>query len=553
MSLHPMPVSEVPEATARVARAAFRKGNPYLRLRDELGPIFSDSAFAALFSRRGRPAEAPWRLALVTVLQHAEHLSDREAATAVRGRMDWKYLLGLSLEDEGFDSSVLSEFRSRLVAGAAETLLLEALLSCCKEKKLLEGRGRQRTDSTHVLARIRVINQLEVAGETLRLALDTLAVVLPEWLRQNVPAAWAERYGARIEDTDPPQAEAERRAKAEAIGRDGFLLLERVYSSEAPEWLRKLPALEMLRQIWLQQFYREGGKRLIWRRAEVEGLPPAALRIRSPHDAEARGAQKRATHWIGYKAHLSETCDAERPHLITHVETTVACVPDATALADLHEGLHSSEMLPEVHLVDAGYVNAKTLVHSARTHQVQLQGPSLQDRQWQARQDAGFSQADFAIDWTQRQVTCPGGHTSREWGRMRDARQHEVIRVRFSAEHCAPCPHRAHCTRGARRSLTLRPEAEYHALQAARAKETDPDFRGQYAARAGIEGTISQGVRAGGLRRARYVGLAKTHLQHVAIAAAINFQRLADWFDEKTPARTRRGAFARLMITPMAA
>src|ERR687894_255351 len=151
MSLKPTPIGPVPELTAYVAHAAFPKGNPYLRLRDELGAIIRDDDFADLFPRRGQPALAPWRLALVTVLQFREGLSDRRAADAVRSRIDWKYLLGLELTDPGFDASVLSEFRSRLLAGEAEERLLERLLARCRVLGLLKSRGRQRTDATHVL------------------------------------------------------------------------------------------------------------------------------------------------------------------------------------------------------------------------------------------------------------------------------------------------------------------------------------------------------------------------------------------------------------------
>src|SRR5213595_2139712 len=140
----------IPDETVRVARAAFPKGSRAMQLRDQLGVVYADARFAALFARRGRPAETPWRLALVTVLQFAEGLSDRQAADAVRGRIDWKYALGLPLEDPGFDFSVLSEFRTRLVEGNAEHRLLDVLLDRCKAQGLLRARGRQRTDSTHV-------------------------------------------------------------------------------------------------------------------------------------------------------------------------------------------------------------------------------------------------------------------------------------------------------------------------------------------------------------------------------------------------------------------
>ena len=185
--LRPQPIGPVPDETARIAHAAFPKGHPYLRLADELGSLFTDETFAALFPVYGQPAFAPWRLALVTILQFAEGLADRPAADAVRSRIDWKYVLRLELADPGFDASVLCEFRARLIDGGAESLLLDPLLDWCREQKLLTARGRQRTDSTHVLAAVRALNRLEVVGETMRHALNRLAVVAPDWLSQHAP------------------------------------------------------------------------------------------------------------------------------------------------------------------------------------------------------------------------------------------------------------------------------------------------------------------------------------------------------------------------------
>src|SRR5262249_51694595 len=156
MTLHPTPVSPVPEETARIARAAVPKGNVYVQMRDVLGNIYTDEQFADLFAPRGRPVVAPWRLALVTVMQFAEGLSDRQAGEAVRVRIDWKYALGLELSDPGFDYSVLCDFRARLVQGSAEHRLLDVLLEACKGRGLLKARGRQRTDATHVLGALRI-------------------------------------------------------------------------------------------------------------------------------------------------------------------------------------------------------------------------------------------------------------------------------------------------------------------------------------------------------------------------------------------------------------
>src|SRR5499426_368443 len=182
MSLRPQPMGSIPDQTVRIAHAAFPKGHPYLTLRDHLGTIFQDEDFAALFPAWGYPGLPPWRLALVTIMQFRDDLADCQAAGAVRARIDWKYLLGLDLTDSGFDFSVLSEFRDRLLAGSAAELLLDKLLARCRALGLLTARGQQRTDSTHVLAAIRVMNRLELVAETLRAALNAVATVAPAWL-----------------------------------------------------------------------------------------------------------------------------------------------------------------------------------------------------------------------------------------------------------------------------------------------------------------------------------------------------------------------------------
>src|SRR5215467_6007516 len=234
MSLHPQPIAPVPEQTIRVAVAAFPKGNPYLTLRDQLGTIFQDGDFATLFPAWGYPGLPPWRLALVTLMQFRENLADRQAAEAVRARIDWKYLLSLELTDPGFDFSVLSAFRDRLLAGSAEALRLDKLLERCRTMGLSKARGQQRTDSTHVLAAIRVMNRLELVAETLRAALNAVATVAPDWLQAITPLAWYERYSRRIEESRLPKATAAREAYGQMVGEDGFSLLDALEAPGAP-------------------------------------------------------------------------------------------------------------------------------------------------------------------------------------------------------------------------------------------------------------------------------------------------------------------------------
>ena len=551
MSLQPQALTPVPDETARVARAAFPHDNMYIQLRDELDTIYNDVAFAPLFPTRGQPAQAPWRLALVSIFQYAEGLSDRQAADAVRGRIDWKYALSLELTDSGFDSSVLSEFRTRLVAGQAEQQILDTFLQRCRDRKLLQARGRQRTDSTHVLAAIRALNRLECAVETMRHALNSLAVVAPEWLHAHSQPEWLERYGARAEDYRLPKGQEKRQAYANVIGQDGLTLLRALYAAEAPDCLRQIPAVEMLRQVWLQQYYRTS-EDLLWR-TEKEGLPPSTRFLGSPYDGEAHYAKKRSTSWMGYKVHLSETCDEDNPHLITHVETTTAPIVDGECTPSIHKALQAKELLPSVHLVDTGYVYAQWLISSRQEYEVDLLGPTRSNYHWQTQAAAGFAASDFALDWQRQEATCPQGHTSSCWTPLLDKNQNPVIKIQFSQEECGRCASRAQCTRAGRRTLLVQPQARHEALQAARARETTTEYATQYQKRAGVEGTISQGVRAFGLRRARYVGLAKTHLQHILTATAINFVRVSQWLQGKTLAQTRQSSFARLMTAALAA
>src|SRR5262245_7233130 len=412
MSLHPKPIGEIPEETRRIAQTAFPKGNLYMKMRDELGTFYRDEDFEKLYPCNGQPAESPWRLALVLVLQFAEGLSDRQAAEAVRARIDWKYALGLELGDPGFDYSVLSEFRDRLLSGSIEELLLNKMLERFKEKGYLKARGKQRTDSTHVLSAVRQLNRLESVGETLRAALNSLAAVAPEWLREQVTTEWFERYGRRVEEYRLPKGEQKRAEYGAQIGRDGFHLLTAVESEKAPPQLRELEALKVLRQMWEHQFINEGGK---VRLRTGKELAPASERFDSPYDTEAHFGNKRSVTWVGYKVHFTETCDEDGAHVITDVKTTNACLPDVEMGDPVQEALEQKELLPAEHLLDSGYVDAQFLVESKQKRQVTVIGPVRQNVHWQARIEGGFDLSRFEIDWENQRVTCPVGEVTEKW------------------------------------------------------------------------------------------------------------------------------------------
>ncbi|MDZ4876545.1 MAG: IS1182 family transposase ISNpu1 [Chroococcidiopsis cubana SAG 39.79] len=546
MSLHPQSNYAVPAQTAQVARAIFPKGNLCITMADCLSSFLCDEDFSALFSSQGQPGVSPLRLALVTILQYVEGLTDRQAADAVRSRIDWKYLLCLELIDTGFDHTVLSEFRTRLITEHAESLVFEKLLIFCQQQEWLQARGRQRTDSTHVLASIRAVTRLECAGETLRAALNALAVVVPEWLQVQSQPEWVERYSERIEDYHLPVSKAEREQQAQVYGEDGKRLLDAIFDGHSPEWLRQVPAVETLRRVWVQQYY-VCDRKIYWR--TEQGIPPATLMISSPYDLDAHYSKKNTTSWVGYKVHLSETCEPNSLHLITNVETTAAPIADGDVTESIHTSLAKKDLLPSKHIVDTGYLDAQLLVTTQQQHQVQLLGPTRSDLRWQSKAGNGFAASDFKVDWQQQVAICPEGKTSASWTPAIDGRNNQVIKIKFARPDCANCPSLHLCTRTKekRRLITLRPEAQYKALQAARKQAMTDDYKADYRRRAGIEGTLSEGIRAHGLRHARYIGLAKTHLQHLMTATAINFKRIFYWISGVPQMTTRTSQFAKLM------
>jgi hypothetical protein len=439
--------------------------------------------------------------------------------------------LCLDLTDRGFDHSVLSEFRTRLLTHKAERCLFDAILDIAREQGLLKAGGRQRSDSTHVLGAMRTLTRLEGVTETVRHALNILASVAPEWLRLQTDVTWIERYGARASEYRMPKSQTKRLAWALQVGKDGLALLTALDVGTTPAELNKLPAVNTLRQVWQQNFRLEDGQ-VQW--YTNEQLPPAGEYINSPYDPDARYATKGTTTWTGYKLIVTETCEVETPNLITNIETTTAPVADDAVTEDIHAALAEAKLVPDIHIADTGFVNSKLFVDSHETYGIELIGPTRSDNHWQAKQGEGFAAGNFEIDWVKQQAVCPEGRASVSWTPAIDKFKNEVIKIKFATTDCRVCPSCAKCTRSTppRRTITLRPEAQYRALQAGRDREQTEEFKAEYAKRAGVEGTIAQSVRTCEARHSRYLGQAKTHLQHLMTGAGINVVRMLNWFAE---------------------
>jgi transposase len=554
-----------PQVAAAVKAIYRRKQLPLaVQVRDMLGEVFGDEMFLELFGVRGRPGYSPGRLLLVSVLQVAEQLTDRQAAEAAGRDLAWKYALGLALDDPGFDFSVLSQFRTRVVAGGAELVALDVLLAALAERGLVKAGGRQRTDSTYVISAVRDLNRLELAGESVRAAVEAIVAAAPGWFEQvfAVPG-WSVRYGQPISSWRLPRTKTRRDQLAIDYGTDGHALVEAVYSAVAPVWLRQLPAVQVLRTVLLQNFLAtvdEQGRQVIrMRDPGGDGLPPAPSRVASPYDPDTRWAGRgEGQFWNGYKVHVSETCDdapeaepgirrLDRPNIITGVWTTDATVPDVAVLNRVHADLAGRRLAPGEHLVDSGYASADGVLH-ARDTGIDLVTPLLADTTAQGKAGAGYDRAAFTIDFDARTATCPQGTTSANWNPAVCNGKPKIV-VTFARVDCLPCPARPLCTtaKSGQRRLTLPPPEVLKIQQANRAAQHDKDWQARYAVRAGVEGTISQAVDLG-IRRTRYRGIDKTRLLHVLTACAINLIRLDAYWNGHMLDRTRTSHLGKLDI-----
>ncbi|MGH3237495.1 MAG: transposase [Streptosporangiaceae bacterium] len=584
----PEPDPQVAAAIGAMYGSRKRERPLAVEIRGRLGQWLADEDFAAAFGIRGRPGWPPSRLALVTVLQRAEKLTDRLAAEAVRARLDWKYLLGLALDDPGFDHSVLAEFRAKAAGAGLEQVALDALLERLVSAGLVKAGGKQRTDSTHVVAAVAALNRLELAGEAVRAAAEALAAAHPGWLEQRICVSdWSRRYGTPMTGWRPPASQAKQDELAIAYARDGYALVEAVCDESSPAWLRELPAVDVLRRVLLQNYTRTitaDGREVIRRREkepEGDGLPPGHARIVSPYDLDARWGVKRDTFWLGYKLHVTETCDdapactcrpaaaggggpAGRraggrehdkgcahlvfPNLITHVATTDATVTDNQMTGAIDDALAGKGLVPGRHYLDSGYLSAALAVSEAARHGIALTGPLLADTSAQARAGTGYARADFTADYDSKTVTCPQGKTSVSWTPCAQ-RGKDAIVATFSAADCGPCPARALCTSSSRkrRQITVLPRDLAEAQAAARAAETTIGFQADYARRAGVEGTMHQAA-SHGARRARYRGLPKTRLDHAYMACALNLIRLHAYWTGTPLDRRRTSHLARLEL-----
>jgi len=530
MSLKPQPPRPMPAEMAELGAKLLPADSPYRLVGDQLYEQYHEADYADMYPAEGQPALSPVDLALVTAFQSMEDLSDRQAAEAVRLRLDWKYALHQPVDYAGFNFSVLSEFRARVIQHGAEARVFEAVLGQLQALGLLKRRGRQRTDSAAVLTKVRQLNRLELVVETLRLAVRALLTADPTWTRVTVPPTWEERYGTRC--VAERLNDQERAALQAAVGPDGQWLLDRLAEPTTPPALAALPEVQTLRTVWAQQ-YEVREREVVFR---DPGPYDGSTRIQSPHDPEARYSEKRGQGWVGDKLQVTETDDEDLPHLITDIALTSSVESDQAALGAIQARQAARDVAPGQRVADQGYVSGQTLADSAQMGE-DLIGPVPADHSPQARLPEGLTQDQFTVDLAQGTALCPAGQTAAR-GRQRPDGSWQF---HFAAATCAACPLRARCCTGrGGRTLTLGP---HHArLQAARARQQTPEFQACYRQhRGGIEGCLSVLLRGHGLRVNRYIGRAKNNLRALFVGVGVNLRRAARWLAGVRPQVRRQG------------
>jgi transposase len=553
MSLQVQPVPSLPNDIAQVVRQILPASHALVVVGDRLSDFVSDASFADLYPAEGRPALSPALLAMVTLLQYWEFLSDRQAAHMVISRLDWKYALHLGLTYAGFDHSVLCEFRQRLIAHDAQRRVFDQLLVALRAAGLLKGKHMQRTDSLAVLAAVRALSRLELALETLRLALVELEVSDSTWLKTAVPSSWAEQYGSWTQQERLVHSKGEAgRAEAERLlqqaGADGQWLLDKLAAPGTPAALAAAEPARLLRRVWGQQFETVAGR--VQPRARVDSC--GAELIHTPHDPDVRYGEHGSHGWEGYLLQWTETAAPEAPRLITDVATTPAGRRDCQQLDDIQARLAERDLLPDVHLSDMGYVTGETLAGSA-ARGVQLVGPIQPDSSLQARTPGGLTLEQFEIDWAQHQARCPGGQTATTWSESQNDYGAPVVHIRFAAAGCRVCPLQPACMpKGpvSRHGRSLKVAATHPLVRQRRQAQTTPAFRQAYRKRAGVEASLSNAVRQHGARWARYRGLFKTRLQHLWLASAINLKRAVAWLIGRRPRTERKAGLRTLAAAP---
>ena len=480
---------------------------------------FDDADFACMYEEGGRYPISPSLLASITILQYMFKISDRVAVDNTVRRRDWRIALGRNDQWDGFDPSVLCNFRKRLIAHGMERELFETVLDRLRELRLLSKRRRLRVDATHLVADVAVLSRVDSIREAIRIVVCGLHRMKPTLERRPEFARLLDVYGQEVWLGQSKGSDGE----LTQLALDGQALLEICGG-------RPVKGKEVLAKMLQENFvFPEDG-------------PPEPLdkdqrpddRILTPHEPDARAGKKGDKIWTGDKVHFVETADEDQPNFIVDVMSTDPRVEDSTVLEQVAQ--RAKFIVPDAEqlLADGGYASA------TNTRRVAAAGIDLVAPPRGSNSHGRLPVSEFNLDFERRIATCPAGHDSTYW--RPNGRQ---FSIRFDAGTCAACPLRSECTTSPRgRSLGI--SIDYQQLTIDRERAATDEFKDLYKKRASIEATISHLVRDCGLRRSRYRSGPKRALHAIFAATALNVRRLLHWLPTvDAPQDADSGAFSR--------
>ena len=500
--------TEIPPEISSWGEEHLKSNSIYRVVGEQLYSFISREELNSMYSPMGRPCINPMLLSLVTIFQFLEDAPDRVAASFVETRLDWKYALHLPLDDSGFHYSDLCNFRKRLHSRNKEALIFDQLLEKIRALGYLKKRKHQRSDSTHVLAKVCHLSRLENLSEGLRLALGAIEKSDSSYYQEKLPATYRERWEVKLNDYR--MTAKEREESLNRVGHDIHWLLSVLDGTAFLE----LPEVMTLQTLFSQNFTVDSQK-IHLRKDCVD----CKEKIQTPHDPEARYATKRNTSWTGYKVHITETANEKgEVNFITDVTTSNASERDNEALSRIQENTAAHDVKPEEQFVDKGYVTGDNLSDS---HE---QGIHLMGEASPLTNEGLFTADDFTIDYESKQATCPSGCVSTSWKELETGKFAGDIQIRFGSV-CRDCAMQYNCTWN-KNGRMLRISRHHNLMKQRRAESMTESFREAMKRRPPIEGTISEMVRGHGLRRSRYKGILKTHFQNLLIGTAVNLKRL---------------------------
>jgi len=506
---------DIPEEIRTWGESHLKSVNLYRVVGEHLYSFIPWDELESMYSSTGRQSVSPIILSLVTIFQYLEDLPDRVAALMVETRLDWKYALHLPLDDSGFHYSDLCNFRKRLLAHDKESLIFDQLLESIRTLGFLKKRKYQRTDSTHVLAKVCHLSRLENLSEGLRLALRAIEKADAAFYQVKLPAPYREQWDTRLNDYR--MTDKERKQVLERAGQDMRWLLEFLKINRASFLV--LPELEVLQTLFHQNFTIHAQAMAVRLRKQcVNGKD----KIQTPHDPEARYSTKRDNSWTGYKMHVTETAnDKGEVNFITDVVTTNACERDNETLPQIQENIEKRHVNPEQQYADKAYVTGNNLA-SSQKHGIKLMGEASE-----LDNNGLFTADEFSMDYETKTATCPAGCTSCSWRKLETGKHKGHIKISFGqqCQQCQHCSHKERCTKN-KHGRVLRLHRHYQLLKERREQSKTDSFKEAMKRRPPVEGTISEMVRAHGLRRSRYRGILKTHTQNLMTGAAVNLKRL---------------------------